>query len=526
MTAPAAIHGARGQHWIAHLARHAHARPEVTALRCGEISYTWHRLAERVLRFGRALARLGVGPGDRVAFVMGNGVEYVESLLAVTAAGAVGVPVNPRLATAEVTYILRDCGASLVLTDAAYGGLAAGAAEEDGIRVVDVSATAERLAADPPDGPAAGSPADELAAIDVAEHRPALIMYTSGTTGHPKGAVLTHRNLLAQSQTNLIAFRFEMYDEVYLCASPLFHIGAIGGLAPALLAGATVVVMPTGAFDAGEHLDVLAEHRVTSVFLVPTQWQALVAEQRRRPRDLSRLRVAAWGAAPATDTLLREMGEVFGDADMLALFGQTEMSPVTCVLEGKDARRKLGSVGRPAPGVWARVVDTGMNDVPAGGIGEIVYRGPGLMSGYWNLPEATAEAFAGGWFHSGDLVRVDGEGFVYVVDRLKDMVITGGENVYCAEVENVLASHPDIAEVAVVGRPHPKWGETPVAVVSPRPGRPAPSIEELRDHARRELAPYKLPTGIETVERLPRNASGKVLKFELRDGRVDDSVHG
>lgn len=526
MTASAAIQGARGQHWIAHLARHAHVRPEMAALRCGEVSYTWRRLAERVLQFSRTLARLGIGSGDRVAFVMGNGVEYVESLLAVSAAGAIGVPVNPRLAAGEVTFILRDCGASLVLTDAAFGRLATAAAEDDGIRVVNVSGQVGRPGADPLDGPATSPPADALASISVDESEPALIMYTSGTTGRPKGAVLTHRNLLAQSQTNLVAFRFEMYDEVYLCASPLFHIGAIGGLAPALLVGASVVVMPTGAFDAGEHLDMMAEHRVTSVFLVPTQWQALAAEQRRRPRDLSRLRVAAWGAAPATDALLREMGEVFGGADMLALFGQTEMSPVTCVLEGKDALRKLGSVGRPVPGVWARVVDAGMNDVPAGEIGEIVYRGPGLTPGYWNLPDATAEAFAGGWFHSGDLVRVDDEGFVYVVDRLKDMVITGGENVYCAEVENVLASHPDIAEVAVVGRPHSRWGETPVAVVSPIPGRPAPSIEELRDHARRELATYKLPTDVEAVERLPRNPSGKVLKFELRGGRTDGSVHG
>ncbi len=170
-------------------------------------------------------------------------------------------------------------------------------------------------------------------------------MYTSGTTGRPKGAVLTHRNLLAQSQTNLVAFRFEMYDEVYLCASPIFHIGAIGGLAPALLVGARVVVMPTGAFDAGEHLDTMAEHRVTSTFLVPTQWQASWPSSGGGPATC-RGCGSPRGAAPATDTLLREMGEVFGDADLLALFGQTEMSPVTCVLEGKDARRKLGSVGR------------------------------------------------------------------------------------------------------------------------------------------------------------------------------------
>lgn len=391
MTASAAVHGARGQHWVAQLARHAHARPEATALRCGAVSHTWRGLADRVLRLGRGLARLGIGAGDRVAFVMGNGTEYVESLLAVGAAGAIGVPVNPRLAAAEVTFILRDCGASLVITDAAFHRLAADAAEDDGIRVVDVSAQAGLPYADLLHGPVAGSPAEELAALTVDESAPALIMYTSGTTGRPKGAVLTHRNLLAQSQTNLVAFRFEMYDEVYLCASPIFHIGAIGG---------------------------------------------------------------------------------------------------------------------------------------PGEVGEIVYRGPGLMSGYWNLPEATAEAFAGGWFHSGDLVRVDGDGFVHVVDRLKDMIISGGENIYCAEVENVLAAHPDVAEVAVVGRPHLKWGETPVAVVVPAPGRRAPSLEELRDHARRRLAPYKLPTGIEVAERLPRNASGKVLKFELRDGRTDDRVPG
>src|SRR5690606_14026090 len=318
MTEFAAIHGARGGHWVAHLARHAHARPGTIAVRCGETARTWHRLAERVLEFSRALAHLGIGAGDRVAFVMGNGVEYVESLLAVSAAGAIGVPVNPRLTAAETAFILRDCGASLALADAACERLAADAAADRGIRVVRVSAAEDEPAADPPGVPAAGSPADELAALAVDESAPALIMYTSGTTGRPKGAVLTHRNLLAQSQTNLVAFRFEMYDEVYLCASPLFHIGAIGGLAPALLVGASVVVMPTGAFDAGEHLDAMAEHGVTSVFLVPTQWQALVAEQRRRPRDLSRLRVAAWGAAPATDTLLREMEEVFGGADLIA----------------------------------------------------------------------------------------------------------------------------------------------------------------------------------------------------------------
>ncbi len=197
---------------------------------------------------------------------------------------------------------------------------------------------------------------------------------------------------------------------------------------------------------------------------MPAQWQAVCAAQRAAPRTL-KLRVLSWGAAPASDTLLREMSETFPGAKILAAFGQTEMSPVTCMLLGDDALRKLGSVGKVIPTVSARIVDEDMNDVPVGQVGEIVYRAPTLMAGYWNNPKATAEAFAGGWFHSGDLVRQDDEGYVWVVDRKKDMIISGGENIYCAEVENVLAAHPAIVEVAVIGRAHPKWGEVPVAVV-------------------------------------------------------------
>ena len=198
---------------------------------------------------------------------------------------------------------------------------------------------------------------------------------------------------------------------------------------------------------------------------MPTQWQALCEAPDIDKRDLAHLRTTSWGAAPATDKLLRRMGEAFPDALNVAVFGQTEMSPITCVLEGKDALRKLGSVGKPVSTVAIRIVDDEMNDVEQGEVGEIVYQGTGLMEGYWDNPEATAEAFEGGWFHSGDLVRMDEEGFLYVVDRAKDMIISGGENIYCAEVENVLADHPDIAEVTVIGREHAKWGETPIAVV-------------------------------------------------------------
>ena len=227
---------------------------------------------------------------------------------------------------------------------------------------------------------------------------------------------------------------------------------------------------------------------------MPAQWQAVCAAQRAKPRQL-RLRVLSWGAAPASDTLLRDMAETFPGTQILAAFGQTEMSPVTCMLLGEDAIRKLGSVGKVIPTVAARVVDEDMNDVPVGQVGEIVYRAPTLMAGYWNNPKATAEAFAGGWFHSGDLVRQDDEGYVWVVDRKKDMIISGGENIYCAEVENVLAAHPAIGEVAVIGRAHDKWGEVPVAVVAL--GRPArrSTLGDLDGFPRRTARPIQAPEG-------------------------------
>jgi fatty-acyl-CoA synthase len=251
------------------------------------------------------------------------------------------------------------------------------------------------------------------------------------------------------------------------------------------------------------------------MFLVPAQWQAVCAAQRANPRELQ-LRVLSWGAAPASDTLLRDMSELFPGTQIYAAFGQTEMSPVTCMLLAQDAIRKLGSVGKVIPTVAARVVDDNMNDVPVGQVGEIVYRAPTLMAGYWNSPKATAEAFAGGWFHSGDLVRQDEEGYVWVVDRKKDMIISGGENIYCAEVENVLAGHPAIVEVAVIGRPHARWGEVPVAIVALAAVHTDLDLGDLDQFLTDRLARYKHPKALEIVDALPRNPAGKVLKTELR----------
>jgi fatty-acyl-CoA synthase len=514
---------ARRQNWTNQLSRHALMQPDATALRSLGNSLTWSELDRRVSALADALSRRGVGVGERVLILMLNRTEFIESVLATNRLGAIAVPVNFRMTPAEIAYLVGNCEARVVITEAVLAGVAtavrgidqmlgtvivAGSGTDDGVEGYD-DLLAERGEPHPP--------------VDIPNDSPALIMYTSGTTGRPRGAVLTHTNLTAQAMTALFTSGADINNDVGFIGVPLFHIAGVGTTLTGLLLGIPTVLYPLGAFDPGAVLDVLEAEKVTSIFLVPAQWQAVCAAQRAKPRDV-RLRVLSWGAAPASDTLLRQMSDTFPGTQILAAFGQTEMSPVTCVLLGEDAVRKLGSVGKVIPTVAARVVDDGMNDVPVGQVGEIVYRAPTLMAGYWNDPDATAEAFAGGWFHSGDLVRQDDEGYVWVVDRKKDMIISGGENIYCAEVENVLSSHPAIAEVAVIGRAHDKWGEVPVAVVAFAQDRL--QLTDLDEFLRDRLARYKHPKGLEVVDALPRNPAGKVLKTELRArfGAADEKV--
>ena len=503
----------RRQNWVTQLARHALMQPNATALRFLGRTTTWAELHRRVSGLAGALHRRGVGPGDRVMILMLNRPEFVETCLAATMLGAIAVPVNFRLTPPELAYLVEDCGSAVLVTEPMLAPLAAGVHDlAPTLATVIVTDTHsdesvlgyEELVVE------AGEPAPP---VDVPNDSPALIMYTSGTTGHPKGAVLTHANLAAQAMSAIYTTAPDIAHDVGFIGVPLFHIAGIGNVLPALTLGIPTVIFPLGAFNPAELLDVLAAEKVSGLFLVPAQWQAVCAEQQARPREL-RLRNLSWGAAPASDTLLRQMSATFPGSRILAAFGQTEMSPVTCMLLGEDALRKLGSVGKVIPTVAARIVDDEMNDVPLGEVGEIVYRAPTLMAGYWNKPHATAEAFAGGWFHSGDLVRSDDEGYIWVVDRKKDMIISGGENIYCAEVENVLAGHPAIIEVAVIGRPDVRWGEVPVAVaaVSVSDLR----LEDLSEFLDGQLARYKHPKALEIMEALPRNPAGKVMKTELR----------
>jgi acyl-CoA synthetase (AMP-forming)/AMP-acid ligase II len=327
--------------------------------------------------------------------------------------------------------------------------------------------------------------------------------------------MLSHQNLVVNT-TNWLYEVGARPDDVWLSGLPLFHIGGLNGILPFLHLGALAVIEPSGGFDPAQSIARLARDHVSMCFFVPTQWQEICAHPAVATVDRERLRKAMWGASQAPLPTLELLAATFPSVEIVNAFGQTEMSSNTCFLRGEDAIRKMGSVGRPALGVEARIVDERGEDVPRGEIGEIVYRGPTVMQGYHRKPEATAEAFAGGWFHSGDLVREDEEGFIYVVDRLKDMLISGGENVYPAEVERALIEHPAVAEVAVVGVPHSRWVETPLAVVVPAPDAEV-SEEELIEHCRERLAGYKKPSAVVFVDILPRNAAGKVLKRELRD---------
>ncbi|BBX56439.1 Long-chain-fatty-acid--CoA ligase [Mycobacterium shottsii] len=504
---------ARRQNWVNQLERHAMMQPRATAIRYLGHTVTWADLRYRVAALAGSLSRRGVGFGDRVMILMLNRTEFVESVLAANMLGAIAVPLNFRLTPSEIAFLVEDCAPRLVITEEVLAQVAVG------VREIAPALSTIVVAGGASDPTVVGY--DELISetgdppepVDIPNDSPALIMYTSGTIGRPKGAVLTHTNLTGQVMTALYTGGANINSDVGFIGVPFFHIAGIGNMLSGMLLGVPTVIYPLGAFSPGQLLDVLEAERVSGIFLVPAQWQAVCAEQQARPRELS-LRVMSWGAAPAPDALLRQMSEVFPGTQIMAAFGQTEMSPVTCMLLGEDAIRKRGSVGKVIPTVSARVVDDEMNDVPIGQVGEIVYRAPTLMSGYWNNPEATAEAFAGGWFHSGDLVRMDEDGYVWVVDRKKDMIISGGENVYGAEVENVLASHPSIVEVAVIGRADEKWGEVPIAVAAVT--KDHLRIEDLGEYLTERLARYKHPKALEVVDALPRNPSGKVLKTELR----------
>jgi fatty-acyl-CoA synthase len=514
-----ALDRARRLSGSAQLARIAGRFPDKTGFIYLDRSYSFADVDARVDQVARGLASIGVTKGDRVAMVMGNSMTTVEAYFALSRLGALAVPVNLRFVAPEIEFILRDSGASTLLVDQAYVETVARARAS-----VPRAQSCLVVEGDPQAGGpgslgwddvinAAGGPSP---AVDIDNDDPAMIVYTSGTTGRPKGAVLTHYSLAMSALSAMIEQHLSDSDEVWYLNLPLFHISGVAGIYPYMFVGGTSVIAPLGAFDPKTAVDDLERFQVTAACFVGPQWQAIVDLEGVEDRRYA-LRRVIWGTSPAIVPLLDAVRRAFPSAEIYNTFGQTEMSPVSCMLGAKDFDTRKGSVGRPVINVEARIVDDDMCDVTPGEVGEIVYRGPNVMKEYWNLPEATEEAFFGGWFHSGDLCRQDEDGFIYVVDRKKDVVISGGENIYSAEVEAVILTHPKVRDVAVIGVPHPKWGETPWAIVTSKDPSDPPTEDELLEHCKNEMASFKKPSSFVILEGdLPRNAMGKVTKPALR----------
>lgn len=503
--------------WFAVLAHHASRSPgkAITVFE-GETT-TYHEMATRAAALAGGLHARGVGRGDVVGLLSYNCPEFLETLFAANHLGAIAMPINWRLAAPEVRYILDHSEARALVCDGALVGLADDATKGMGDALLRACVTQPA-----PDGWAAladlrvehAGPAPVAAAAgDV--HR---LMYTSGTTGHPKGVMLTHANLAWKNLAHVVEFGFTGAD-LGLACGPLYHVGALDLTTTSLIAaGATTIIHR--AFDAAAVVDELEQSRVTTVWLAPAMVNAIMALPGVEQRDLSSVRVVINGGEKMPIPLIERIQRTFPSAWFADAYGLTETVSGDTFLDRDSIIAKLGSVGRPCLHLELDIWDEQGRPVAAGERGEIVLRGPKVFAGYWRDPEATAKAFAGGWFHTGDIGVCDDDGYLFIVDRLKDMIVSGGENIAGSEVERVLYEHEAVLEAAVVGRPDERWGEVPVAFVARRPGATA-TADELVEHCRARLARYKVPKDVTFVDALPRNPSGKVLKRELRT-RVGD----
>jgi len=469
---------------------------------------TYRQLNDRSNQLAHALLGIGCRPGERVACLMSNQPRYAEAYFGCAKAGFVFVALNWRLTVPELSYQLLDSGASAVV----YGS--------------DQLALVEPLRAEFPNlrwiATDAGEFSDGLAGASTAEppigatgEDPLFMMYTSGTTGRPKGALMSHRANLSWLASMLATSDLRM-DERQIIVAPMFHIAGLGMTMVAVYRGMASVVVK--AFDPAQMWNLIESERITGFFAVPSMLAFMYQHPTRATAVHKHLRWVICGAAPVPVSLIAAYDAM--GVQILQVYGATETHGGICLLAAEDAARKIGSTGRPYYGIDVQVVDLEGNPVPPGVPGEVVTRGQHLISGYWNQPEATRSAIRDGWFHTGDIAEVDDEGFIYIKDRSKDMIISGGENVYPAEIENVLSSHPGVSEVGVIGQPSSKWGESACAVVVRGDGWPGDDAlleQELRALAQSRLAKFKQPRAYVFIAALPRNPSGKILKRVLRE---------
>jgi fatty-acyl-CoA synthase len=495
-------------------ARRARKTPDARAILHAGRALSYAGLNDRAARLARALRGLGARPGARVAYLGPNHPAFLETMFATWSAGAVFVPLNMRLAGPELAYQLTDCGAGILVYAPEQAAVVAGIRGEAGRstglgRLVALARPAagehdyESLLSGPPP-----EPADVPVSLD----DPSLIMYTSGTTGRAKGAMLTHGNITWNAINVVVDADFRA-DEVALAVTPLFHTAALNMLClPTMLKGGTVLIEP--AFDPARVLELIARYRVTSMFGVPSVYDAMAAAPGWADADTSSLRMLLCGGAPVPDATIRR----YTDRGLTFIqgYGMTETSPGALLLDAEHALSKAGSAGVPHFFTDVRVAGPGGDEAGPGERGEIIVAGPNVMRGYWDRPEATAAVLADGWLRSGDVGTADEDGYVSVVDRIKDVIISGGENVYPAEVENVLLSHPAVADCGVIGIPDGRWGEVGRAVVVLQPGQ-SPSEADLLGFLDGRLARYKIPKSVRFTTGLPRTATGKILKKQLRE---------
>jgi long-chain acyl-CoA synthetase len=486
------------------LARTAQRYPDRPAIRLDDTILTYERLDRDSARAAGLLRERGVRPGDRVAVMLPNVAEFAVVYYGVLRAGAVVVPMNPLLKEREVAYYLADSGAALMFASAACAGEAAFAAARVGVMCV---------AADDGTLPQALEVAGQAGIVERSGTDTAVLLYTSGTTGRPKGAELTHANLSANVEIVMTDLLGVGPDDVILGGLPLFHsFGQTCGLNTAVAAGACLTLVPR--FSPERVLQVLQRDAVTIFEGVPTMYIALLGAEGRERYDVSALRVCVSGGAALPVEVLHGFEKAFGCA-ILEGYGLSETSPVAS-FNHPDRERKPGSIGTPIRGVEMRLVGEGGGDLAPGDVGEIAIRGHNVMKGYWQREEATAEAIRDGWFRTGDIARRDEDGFYFIIDRAKDMIIRGGYNVYPREIEEVMMTHPAVSLVAVVGIKDERLGEEIKAYVVPKDGVVA-DPDEIIAWCKDQMAAHKYPRLVEVVQGLPMTSTGKILKRELRD---------
>jgi acyl-CoA synthetase (AMP-forming)/AMP-acid ligase II len=500
---------------------HARDQGDTAAFTFGDETISFAELDAGSNRAANAMATLGVKKGDRVSYLGKNHPLYFEALLGAAKLGAVMTPVNWRLAPPEVAYILDNCAAEVVFVGEGFASVLS--------KIVDHTPRLKHvIGIDAPDCDGtdyrewrAGF-SDEAPDVTVQAEDDALQLYTSGTTGRPKGAVMTHGSILSSRNSTSDEGELRKWQEpvdgdVTLLAMPCFHISGTGTGIGTMVAGSNSIVLPE--YDPTQALDLIENFNISKIFLVPAAIQILLNHPRVNDVDFSRLKYITYGASPIPLELMKQAMEVLG-CGFVQMYGMTETSGTIVALDPEDhvpeGSKRMRSVGTPLEGVEIKIIDEQGNEVPADTVGEIATRSSKNMRGYWNNPDATKETIdADGWLRTGDAGYLDGDGYLYIHDRVKDMIISGGENVYPAEVENAIYAHPSVADVAVVGVPHEKWGEAVKACVVVKDGHELSETEVIA-HAREHIAGYKCPKSVDFIEALPRNPSGKILRRELR----------